>query len=135
MEAEILIRKGTELEWKLAFDSFCEEYREAPCAGGTTRALLAGMFGVYLMQWRYLVACEPETPQEILGFIVASSRGAVAWLQVKAPYRRRGVARALLNAADVTKGKVITPFLPGGALNAQLREHGYHLCHRPWMVP
>jgi len=75
-----------------------------------------------------------------MGFIVASSRGAVAWIQFKAQYRskpgqRRGVATALLKAAGVEKGKVLTPFLPGGALNAQLRAKGYHLCHRPWMVP
>lgn len=135
MEAEILIRRGTESEWALAFDSFLEEYREVPAAQGTTRGVLAGIFSVYLLQWRYLVACEPETPEEIMGFIIASSRGAVAWMQVKAQYRRKGVAKALLNAAEVSKGKVLTPFLPGGALNAQLREKGYHLCHRPWMVP
>lgn len=140
MEAEIRIRKGTEAEWKLAFDSFLEEYHphrgcHAPAAGGATRGVLAGIFGAYLMQWRYLVACEPDTPEEIMGFIVASSQGSVAWIQVKAQYRRRGVARALLAAADIARGKVMTPFLPGGALNAQLREKGYHLCHRPWMVP
>lgn len=135
MEAEILIRRGTEAEWALAFDSFLESYRDAPAAQGAPRGVLAGVFGAYLLQWRYLVACEPDTPEEIMGFVVASSRGAVAWLQVKAQYRRKGVARALLNVAAVSKGKVLTPFLPGGALNAQLREKGYHLCHRPWMAP
>jgi GNAT superfamily N-acetyltransferase len=135
MEAEILIRRGTETEWSLAFDSFLESYRDAPAAQGATRGVLAGIFGAYLLQWRYLVACEPETPEEIMGFIVASSRSAVAWIQVKAQYRRKGVARALLNAAAVARGRVPTPFLPGPALKAQLRERGYHLCHRPWMVP
>ncbi len=135
MEAEILIRKGTEKEWALAFDSFLTEYRAAPAAQGATRGVLAGIFGAYLMQWRYLVACEPETPDEVMGFIVAGLEGAVAWVQVKAQYRRKGVARALLNHCGVQPGKVLTPFLPGGALNAQLREKGYRLCHRPWMVP
>lgn len=135
MPAEIRIRRGTEAEWSLAFDSFLEEYQDAPTAQGCSRGTLAALFSVYLQQWRYLVACEPDTPEEIMGFIVVSNRGAVAWVQVKAQYRKHGVARALLNAADVSKGKVLTPFLPGGALNAQLREKGYHLCHRPWMVP
>jgi GNAT superfamily N-acetyltransferase len=136
MEAEIRIRKGTEREWVLAFDSFLEEYRSAPAAQGATRGVLAGLFGAYLMQWRYLVACEPDTPEEIMGFIVAPlTAGTVAWVQVKAQYRRKGVARALLAYVGAKPGKVLTPFLPGGALNAQLREKGYRLCHRPWMVP
>lgn len=135
MPAEIQIRRGTEREWSLAFDSFIEEYRDSPAAQGCSRGTLSALFGSYLAQWRYLVACEPETPEEIMGFIVASSQGAVAWIQVKHQYRKLGVASALLDAAAVTTGKVLTPFLPGGALNAQLRAKGYHLCHRPWMVP
>ena len=141
MEAEIRIRKGTESEWALAFDSFLEEYRSAPAAQGATRGVLAGIFGAYLMQWRYLVACEPDTPEEVMGFIIAAPNGssrtpAVAWVQVKAQYRKRGVARNLLQHVGVSpRCAVLTPFLPGGALNAQLREKGYRLCHRPWMVP
>ena len=134
MEANITIRKGTEAEWALAFDSFLEEYRRAPAAQRTTKGVLAGLFGSYLMQWRYLVACEPETPEEIMGFIVASSQGAVAWVQVKAQYRRKGVATALLSAAGV-KAAVETPFMPDRTLVGAIRDKGFRLYHRPWMVP
>jgi ribosomal protein S18 acetylase RimI-like enzyme len=135
MSAEITIRPGTQAEWALAIDSFVESFRDAPVAEGCTRSTRAALFCVYLNEWRYLVAVEPEA-NEVLGFIVASrSRGHVAWLQVKAPYRRRGVATALLDAAEVAKGQVKTPFLPGGGMCSLAREHGYRLCHRPWMAP
>jgi GNAT superfamily N-acetyltransferase len=133
-QAEIKVRPGKPDERALAIDSFCQSFRDAPVAEGASRGTLAALFLTYLDSWRYLVAVEPES-QEVLGFIVASSQGAIAWLQVKAPYRQRGVARALLDEADVCRGKVLTPFMPGGGIVAQLREKGYRLCHRPWMAP
>lgn len=134
-QAEIEIRPGTPAEHALAIDSFVESFRDAPVAEGATRGTLSALFCAYLQSWRYLVACEPDTPEEIMGFIVASSRGAVAWIQVKAQYRRKGVAKALLSAAFVGQGKTLTPFMPGGGLVANLREKGYRLAHRPWMAP
>ncbi len=130
---DISIRPGTEGEQRLAIDSFVHEYAKAPAATGTPRGLLAALFVRLLQSWNFLVAVEPDA-DEVLGFIVYDFQtGRVAWLQVKAPYRRRGVGKALLESADICKGSLDVPFLPGRAFPKLAASKGYHLRFRPYL--
>jgi GNAT superfamily N-acetyltransferase len=120
---QLEIRPGTDGDTALILDSFINTYHLAPQAGGASKATLASLIEplIHSERWRVAVACIPDDPDTILGFIVYDSRAidpsvaTVGWVQVKAPWRRKGVAKALLAHAGVqldgTCREVRTPFL------------------------
>lgn len=139
MSADIEIRAGRDDERPLVLQSFVREYRRSPYAKDVPHNALAAMMTRLLDAWGFLVAVEPET-DEVLGFIVSRAPDCLAWLQVKRPYRRRGVASALVACAGICPGRVLTPFFMPGKLDSGVRidhlaqSHGCEIKFRPWMA-
>lgn len=139
MAADIQIRAGRDDERPLVFQSFIREYRRSPYAKDVPAEVLMVMLTRLLEAWGFTVAVEPEA-NEVLGFIIARAPNRVAWLQVKRPYRRHGVARALVMAAGIERGDVLTPFFLPGKTDSGVRidhlasSHGYEIRFRPWMA-
>lgn len=135
--ADILIRNGTTDEYALVLQSFVLEYQHAPAAKGIHKTFLSSMMSLLLASWTFLVAVEPET-DEILGFLVYQAPSSIAWIQTKLPYRKRGVATALISHSGIKPGNIDTPFLPGRTSIADnfprwLNDRGWRLCFRPWL--
>ena len=53
-----------------------------------------------------VVACDPSDHDVIYGYAVVDVPGVVQFAYVRAPFRRRGVARAMLGAAGVSEPRV-----------------------------
>jgi hypothetical protein len=139
MAADIQIRAGRDDERPLVFQSFIREYRRSPYAKDVPAEVLMVMLTRLLEAWGFTVAVEPDA-DEVLGFIVAQAPNRVGWLQVKRPYRRNGVARALITATGIERGDVLTPFFLPGKTDSGTRidrlasSHGYEIRFRPWMA-
>lgn len=54
------------------------------------------------MRCRLLVLCFESTPDQILGWIAFEAPNVLHYVYVKQPFRRRGLATFLLNAADLS---------------------------------
>lgn len=154
--ATITIRPGIKADHPLVLDSFLHAYgRSCYGSGVPARVLLSKMEALLASpSWTLSVACLPEEPDEILGFVVwrpevvsdptpsadpftlrvfpLRQAGAVAWLQVKELYRRRGIARALWEHAGPHGDEVLSPFAVPDAV-AALRRDGIRLRFRPYM--
>jgi len=86
-----------------------------------------------------LIATPQGDPDEILGYVTHDGPSVIGFLYVKEALRQKGIATALLKAAGITKGEVVTPLLvtklPGVGNFPKLCEaHGYTVRFRPWMV-
>lgn len=51
-----------------------------------------------------LVACAADDPNEIWGYVVAEPKETLWWVQTRKASRKRGLAKMLLQAADVPPG-------------------------------
>jgi GNAT superfamily N-acetyltransferase len=109
---DIRIQDATPAHHALILDSFLHEYRRTMAAAHTPPAVLLAKMRALLSAptWRTLVA----TPDgdEVLGFVVYRDTSTAAWLQVKRIYRKRGVARALVNAAGLSTFCLDVAFIP-----------------------
>jgi hypothetical protein len=132
----MIIREAADEDLALILDSFTRSYWPSPYAQGHTFLFVRAMFERVLASpaWQTDVLCDPEIPDEILGFVVHRSPAVIAWLQVKHLYRQRGHARALLEHVDAPRGREIRcPFLLPHI--AQLAaQHGYMLRFRPYLL-
>jgi hypothetical protein len=111
--SDIAIQDATPAHHNLICDSFLHEYRTAMMAKQTPAAVLLAKMRALLESptWRTLVCLDPEF-DEVLGFLVYRDAGTAAWLQVKKKYRKRGVARALVNAAGLSTFCLDVAFMP-----------------------
>lgn len=110
--SDIAVQDATPAHHALILDSFLHEYRGTMAAKHTPPAVLLAKMRALLLSptWRTLVA----TPDgdEVLGFLVYRDAGCAAWIQVKRIYRKRGVARALVNAAGLSTFILDVAFMP-----------------------
>lgn len=111
--SDIAIQDAAPAHYPLILDSFLHEYRESRAAKHTPPAVLLAKMRALLESptWRALVCLDPEF-DEVLGFLVYRDAGCAAWLQVKKKYRKRGVARALVNAAKLSTFCLDVAFMP-----------------------
>ncbi len=68
-----------------------------------------------------LVACNPDKPGQILGYVVHQGRNILHWLYVKEPFRRDGLATRLLTEAQATDADCSHWTSAAAALGARLR--------------
>lgn len=140
MSTPIAIRPGVEADWPHVYDSFANEYRHSPHAKNTSDRQIKWSIGLMLKSpaWDLSVACYPETPGEVCGWVLWAGR-AVAWINVKPEYRRHGFARALLRAIGMSGGEVHTPFVPhhtdvAGNFPMFAESKGFKIRMRPGLV-
>jgi GNAT superfamily N-acetyltransferase len=114
--------------------SFVRSYGRSAYATGVPAAVLIDLLDPLLIAWDTTVAEAPDG--ELLGWI-CSRPGRLAWLFVKPEFRRRGVARALLERAEV--GRTLdAPFVPtkapdGSSFASWSRARGYTVHYRPYL--
>lgn len=119
----------------LVIDSFWRDFRTSVYAEGlsvaTMRHLIIDVMG--RPDWKTVVAELPDVPGEICGWLVYRNAREVAWLNVKARYRRNGCAKALLAHAGVVPGRVACAFLDP-RLDGLARPRGFRLVFRPFVT-
>lgn len=116
-------------------DCFWRDFRQSVYAEGlsvpTIRGLIVDLLG--RPDWHTVIAEMPDVPGEIYGWMTYRSAREVAWLSVKARYRRNGCAKALLDHAGVHPGRVACAFLDPRIDNLA-RPRGYRLLFRPFVT-
>lgn len=103
------IRPATASDLPFILDSWCRSFRDSPYAGvirnddfhRVQRSTIAGLLG---RGARVLVAAEPTTGR-ILGWLAHEGTELLHYAYVKRPFRRLGVARRLLEAAGLSRGR------------------------------
>jgi len=113
--------------------------RNSAYATGLQPEVLNLLVEPVLATYRTLVATPQGDPDEILGYIIHDGPHVVGFVYVKEALRQKGIASALLKAAGVEKGELVTPLLvtklPGAGNFPKLCEtKGYTVRFRPWMV-
>lgn len=115
--------------------SFVRSFGRSAYATGVDAAVLIDLLDPMLIVWPTTVA---EAGDELLGWLCAKAPDHVAWLYVKPDFRRRGVARALLDHAEIGK-QVSTPFMPTKSIDERTSFHaftkarGYQVHFRPYL--
>lgn len=124
-------------------DSFTREYHSTPyCQGasfGTVRGLMFDLLAS--PRWTTLVMCDDELEDEILGYVVfreanhlPDAQQAIAWVHVKATYRRMGIASKLLAAAcPYWQPAIWCAFLSPRVLKLTLK-YNLTLRFRPYLI-
>lgn len=100
--ATIEIREATEPEHVLVYDSILRTFGRSCYGHGVPARLLLSKAEALIAspRWRVSVAVLAEVPDEVCGFMLWRPEPiGLGWLQVKEPYRKRGVAKALLASA------------------------------------
>jgi GNAT superfamily N-acetyltransferase len=137
----IAIRSAVASDRAYLLDSFVRGYRASSFyADGVDANVLGGLIDPLLALWDVAVAVDPASPDTLLGWICWSGR-AVAWLNVRGDFRRRGIGRVLLSHAGIDVGDVAVCFLPTAIdteagrqdFSAVARRKGYRLRFRPYL--
>ena len=132
--ARLIIRDATPADHPFVEDFWRVYVSTSYFAFGTPAAVLIGKMRALLKspQWRCIVACLPEVPEEILGYLVYRTEPfALAWCQVK--MKKRGIARMLFESATgMTGGPVETAFFVPDVAE-WLRAKGITLRFRPYL--
>lgn len=103
--SDFAIRLGEPADHPLVYSSTAHALRFSPLYVDLgqreyTEAINA-ILGRLLASWTLYVAVVDAVPDEIAGFVLCQPGKAVASLYVKKVYRRRGVARLLMEAASL----------------------------------
>ncbi len=143
---QVQLRDGRQSDRALVLDSIISTYRQAPHAQGASNAVIASLIEPLLSHphWRLTVACPEGEEDTILGFVlygVGFRIPTVAWLQVRGPWRRHGIGKALAAHAVGAKfpPEVHTAFMvqrigPGSPSLVDLAVlHGVSLRFRPYV--
>ena len=132
--AKLIIRDATPADHPFVEDFWRVYVSESYFAFGTPAAVLIGKMRALLRapSWRCIVACVPEVPEEILGYLVYRPEPfAVAWCQTK--WKRQGIARFLFESArGATGGPIETAFIVPDVAD-WLRAKGITLRFRPYL--
>lgn len=100
-DSDLLVRPSTAADAAFILDSWLKSYRTAldhvpgPIYWRFQRETVERL----LSRSEVLVACNPESPEQVFGYAVAESRGPVRvihYLYVKHPFRGMGIGRSLL---------------------------------------
>lgn len=133
------IRPGTETDRPYISDSIRRTLRDQPWSKELSSDAVSMLIDPLLAVSTTLVLCPTADPSSIVGFISYTSPGTVVWLQVRAPFRRRGYSVNLLDAAGVRPGPIHCPLMvlawdgPRSFLEF-CAVRGYKLRFRPWDV-
>lgn len=121
----------------LVLDSFAHQYRETSYGHGVPFAVLIAKMRALLDDgWVTVVATPEGEPDNVLGFVVYRDfpRLQVAWLQVKAPYRRAHVATALWDTiAGPNQREIECAFIDSKVAKMVKQLFGQTLRFRPYL--
>lgn len=136
MSAQVAIVPFAPTYRAFILDSFLRSFGRSAYGEGVPARVLIDLLEPLLVGWDVSVAVSMEDHNEALGWVCARKPDAVAWLFVKPPYRRMGLAKALLDHAGV--GKLLSaPFVPTKLFDrpfmAVAQERGYRVRFRPYL--
>lgn len=99
---KLLFRSGVAADHALVIDSVVTTYRQSPHAQGANNQVIASLVEALLFSdsWRLVIAHPEGEPDTILGFAmhgIGFRFPSIAWLQVRGPFRRHGIGKALLH--------------------------------------
>lgn len=78
---------------------------------GVPESVVTGLFLACLNRWDGLVACDTETPSEIIGWIVFKpASNVIAWVYVRAGFRNKSIGHMLVLAATPALD-IVAPFV------------------------
>jgi GNAT superfamily N-acetyltransferase len=139
---DVRIRAGRPSDHALVFDSVISTLRQSPHAKGASNAVLASLVEplVFSPAWTLSVAHPEGDDDTVLGFILHSA-DAIAWVQVRAPWRRHGIGRALVRHAfgDQLPRELSTAFMVQRVGDGQptivdlAQRYGVTLRFRPYL--
>jgi hypothetical protein len=141
--ATINIRKGTSNDRAFITDSMRRTVsRSSAYAKGLHPEVLNFLLDSILATYTTLVATPGDSTgashsDDILGYLLHDGPSKVAFVYVKEKLRRKGICNALLGAAGVKRGEVVTPMLVTalagvGNFPRAAQNHGYVIRFRPW---
>lgn len=131
----LTVRPSVDTDLPFVLDSFVLDYRGVPYVEGLTRSQVRNLMVSLLAVpgWSCSILCEDSEPDEIIGYIVSKAADVIAWLHVKARYRKRGMAKRLLNAIGARPGPIRTPNPPAPKFARTVRARGWRIHHRPYL--
>lgn len=102
------IRPSTKEDVSFVMDSWLRSFRKSPYSGVVPRNLYVQVYSECIRQLlargaRLMVACNPEAPEQILGFICYESPGVLHYVYVKELYRDSGIAKSLVAYAGLDR--------------------------------
>lgn len=108
-QPEFVLRGGQAADQDFVRDSWRRNYDYAPCPGGVPEYIVTqgAVIDQALRTSEVVIACPPERPEQILGWICARHLDVVHYLYVKPYYRRHGIATALLRLVLRTGTKAV----------------------------
>ena len=136
--ARIVIRDGEDGDRAYVLDTTHKTLLESSAyfyhvSPQTVRLLLDPIMATY----KLLVAVTPEDPTSILGYVLFESSIVVAFIYVRSQFRKAGIGRALLDAANTLKGDVSCPLIVtsmyGQNFPRLAQSKGYKLRFRPYL--
>ena len=139
MPALIAIRPFRPTDRAFVLDSMRRTLvRNSAYAAGLQPEVVNLLVEPVLATYTTLVATPQGDPEEILGYVIHDGPHVVGFVYVKEAIRQHGIATALLKAAGIERGELVTPLLvtklPGAGNFPKLCEtKGYTVRFRPWM--
>jgi len=139
MPAPVVIRPALSSDANFILDSMRRTLlRQSAYAAGLEPDVINQLVWPVIATYDTLVATPPDDDDEILGYIIHDGPGAVGFIYVKEAVRGRGLANALLDAAQIAQGEIICPLLvtklSGVGNFAKFCEtKGYTVRFRPWL--
>jgi len=131
------IRQAGPDDIPLVTDSFWRDYKTSPYTTGTSGPQLTEMLCRLISSpgWHLVVAYVDPVVDEICGWLLYRSSTEVGWIHVKAPYRRRGCARTLLEHAGVRPPATLACAFSDPIVAQKIAApRGLTLRFRPYMV-
>ncbi len=132
----LVTRPATNDDLPFVFNSFTLEYSRSIYADEMSRVSVREMIVRYVFEyrWNVKILIDDEVPDEIIAYVVYKDATHIAWIYVKGPYRRNGLASKLLLDIGATKGKIKVTFLTNPDFSRKARSKGWNLLHRPWQT-
>jgi GNAT superfamily N-acetyltransferase len=135
------------------FDSFVKKFSRTPQAAGASRVVVSALLEPLFAAWATLVAVPEGDRDTLLGWVLFEPKRrdrpnpVIAWVYVVEEWQRRGIGRALVDAAGLklklgTAGKQLelhSPFIcqkvsdDGPAIAKLAEAHGLTYRYRPYL--
>jgi hypothetical protein len=133
------IRPGTEADRPYISDSIRRTLRDQPWTKELSSDAISMLIDPLLAVSETMVACPVIDESSIVGFISFQRPSTVVWLQVRAPFRRRGIGKVLVDKIGLQGANVRCPLMIGawdGSRSFQgfCAVRGYKLRFRPYDV-